>query len=213
GGAGRRGRDAGVHGVGDAADERQSLPPLDRAGRYPSEHRDEFSGPGSVPQALPGRADRGRGPGIPGARAGYAAAPRGRRPGGTPSALPRRRHRPARSGAARCQRRAARAAPSRTRAAAGGAGAGSCDSPARLLSSPRPHAHVPRLFLGCILLSAAACRATPSAAPGELVDDTGARTALAAPPRRIVSLIPATTELLFALGAGDRVVGRTHYCD
>ena len=72
---------------------------------------------------------------------------------------------------------------------------------------------MPRPFLGCILLAAAACRATPSAAPGELVDDSGARTALAAPPRRIVSLIPATTELLFALGAGDRVVGRTHYCD
>ena len=72
---------------------------------------------------------------------------------------------------------------------------------------------MPRFFLGCILLAAAACRATPSAAPGELVDDSGARTALAAPPRRIVSLIPATTELLFALGAGDRVVGRTHYCD
>jgi len=71
---------------------------------------------------------------------------------------------------------------------------------------------VSRSFLGFILLSAAACRATPPA-PGELVDDTGARTALAAPPRRIVSLIPATTELLFALGAGDRVVGRTRYCD
>jgi iron complex transport system substrate-binding protein len=29
--------------------------------------------------------------------------------------------------------------------------------------------------------------------------------------RRIVSLSPVTTELLFALGAGDRVVGRTHW--
>jgi iron complex transport system substrate-binding protein len=28
---------------------------------------------------------------------------------------------------------------------------------------------------------------------------------------RIVSLIPATTEILFALGIGDRVVGRTHW--
>ena len=32
-----------------------------------------------------------------------------------------------------------------------------------------------------------------------------------APPRRIVSLLPAATETLFALGAGDRVVGRTRY--
>ena len=33
-----------------------------------------------------------------------------------------------------------------------------------------------------------------------------------APPRRIVSLTPALTEVLFALGAGDRVVGVTEYC-
>jgi iron complex transport system substrate-binding protein len=30
-------------------------------------------------------------------------------------------------------------------------------------------------------------------------------------PRRIVSLIPATTEMLFAIGAGDRVVGVSNY--
>lgn len=32
------------------------------------------------------------------------------------------------------------------------------------------------------------------------------------PARRIVSLIPSITEILFALGAGDRVVGCTIYC-
>jgi iron complex transport system substrate-binding protein len=32
-------------------------------------------------------------------------------------------------------------------------------------------------------------------------------------PRRIVSLGPATTETLFAIGAGDSVVGRSRYCD
>lgn len=31
--------------------------------------------------------------------------------------------------------------------------------------------------------------------------------------RRVVSLSPATTEALFAIGAGDRVVGRTRFCD
>jgi len=34
----------------------------------------------------------------------------------------------------------------------------------------------------------------------------------AAPPARIVSLAPSVTEFLFALGAGDRVVGVTRYC-
>lgn len=32
-------------------------------------------------------------------------------------------------------------------------------------------------------------------------------------PQRIVSLSPSNTEILFALGAGDRVVGVTSYCD
>jgi len=32
-------------------------------------------------------------------------------------------------------------------------------------------------------------------------------------PRRIVSLAPALTEILFALGAGDRVIGVTSFCD
>ncbi len=32
------------------------------------------------------------------------------------------------------------------------------------------------------------------------------------PPRRIVSLVPSLTELLFALGVGERIVGVTRYC-
>ncbi len=36
---------------------------------------------------------------------------------------------------------------------------------------------------------------------------------LAAPPKRIVSLSPGTTEMLFALGLGKYVVGDTVYCD
>jgi len=46
-----------------------------------------------------------------------------------------------------------------------------------------------------------------------VVDDLGDTVRLAAPARRIVSLIPATTELLFALGLGPSVVGRTAWCD
>ncbi len=44
-------------------------------------------------------------------------------------------------------------------------------------------------------------------------DHLGRRVEVAARPRRIVSLAPSLTETLFALGAGDRVVGVTDYCD
>lgn len=46
-----------------------------------------------------------------------------------------------------------------------------------------------------------------------MVDDAGDTLRLARPAARIVSLIPTTTEVLFALGAGDRLVGRTTWCD
>ena len=32
-------------------------------------------------------------------------------------------------------------------------------------------------------------------------------------PQRIISLAPSTTEIVFALGLGDRLVGVTRYCD
>ncbi|MFL5530074.1 MAG: ABC transporter substrate-binding protein [Gemmatimonadaceae bacterium] len=42
-------------------------------------------------------------------------------------------------------------------------------------------------------------------------DDFGDPVRIGAPPSRIVSLNPATTEILFTLGAGSRVIGRTKY--
>ena len=65
------------------------------------------------------------------------------------------------------------------------------------------------------LLPLVAC-AGPSGRPAtalQVVDDAGDTVRLAGPARRVVSLMPATTELLFALGAGDQVVGRTTWCD
>ncbi len=44
-------------------------------------------------------------------------------------------------------------------------------------------------------------------------DDLGRDILIGRPPRRIVSLVPSDTYTLFALGAGDRVVGRTTYCE
>jgi ABC-type Fe3+-hydroxamate transport system substrate-binding protein len=44
------------------------------------------------------------------------------------------------------------------------------------------------------------------------VDASGVAVELPRPPRRIVSLIPSTTEILCALGLGDALVGVTVYC-
>ncbi|WP_322487647.1 helical backbone metal receptor [Chloroflexus sp.] len=43
-------------------------------------------------------------------------------------------------------------------------------------------------------------------------DALGRTIELAAPPQRIVSLVPSMTEWLFSVGAGERVVGITDYC-
>ncbi len=58
-----------------------------------------------------------------------------------------------------------------------------------------------------------AASAAPSPAAITAVDATGKTLSLSAPARRIVSLSPAATETLFAVGAGDYVVGDTTYCD
>jgi iron complex transport system substrate-binding protein len=73
-----------------------------------------------------------------------------------------------------------------------------------------------RTHLAALLTAAAACgRGERAPARGGLAvtDDAGRRVTLAAPARRIVSLLPSFTELLFTMGAGDRLVGRTTWCD
>jgi ABC-type Fe3+-hydroxamate transport system substrate-binding protein len=73
-----------------------------------------------------------------------------------------------------------------------------------------------RLLLAAFL--AVACRPAtdrPAATGGPITvrDDAGRAVTLVAPARRVVSLLPSFTELLFAVGAGDRLVGRTAWCD
>jgi iron complex transport system substrate-binding protein len=45
------------------------------------------------------------------------------------------------------------------------------------------------------------------------VDDVGRRMYFARPPARVVSLAPSITEMLFAMEAGDQLVGVTDFCD
>lgn len=60
------------------------------------------------------------------------------------------------------------------------------------------------------------CTAGPETAPpssGSITDQAGRAVTLKVVPQRIVSLAPSNTEILFALGLGDRVVGVTSYDD
>jgi len=78
----------------------------------------------------------------------------------------------------------------------------------------RPVAH--STHLAGLLLALAACGSgarAPARGPVTFPDDAGRAVTLAAPARRVVSLSPSFTEILFALGAGERIVGRTTWCD
>lgn len=85
-----------------------------------------------------------------------------------------------------------------------------------------------RLWCSAICLLLAACSERGSTVDGRrstrdprptthdsrlVVDDAGDTLRLVHPAQRVVSLIPATTELLFAIGAGNVVVGRTVWCE
>jgi iron complex transport system substrate-binding protein len=50
-------------------------------------------------------------------------------------------------------------------------------------------------------------------APRTFVDDLGRKIYLAKAPNRIVSLAPSVTEILFAIGVSERIIGVTQFCD
>ncbi|MBA3406044.1 MAG: ABC transporter substrate-binding protein [Gemmatimonadaceae bacterium] len=62
-----------------------------------------------------------------------------------------------------------------------------------------------------ILIAFAACTRSDAPPSSRESDDFGDAIASGTAPVRIVSLNPATTDLLFALGVGQRMVGRTHW--
>jgi iron complex transport system substrate-binding protein len=72
-----------------------------------------------------------------------------------------------------------------------------------------------RTGLFCGFLLSLACLLISPDAPAEIrvIDDTGKSVILAKPARRIVSLAPHVTELLYAAGAGSRMVGAVEYSD
>lgn len=68
-----------------------------------------------------------------------------------------------------------------------------------------------RFAFASVLVAVACGKTAPATSTSAFVDDFGDSVHISGPPQRIVSLNPTTTELLFALGAGDRLVGRTSY--
>lgn len=71
--------------------------------------------------------------------------------------------------------------------------------------------HIRVVVVVAALSVLAACQRAPEREISRATDDFGDTIVVPSPVQRIVSLNPTTTELLFAIGAGGRVVGRTTY--
>jgi len=65
--------------------------------------------------------------------------------------------------------------------------------------------------LRCVLMAALALASAAASGEIRLTDDSGRTVTLDRPAQRIISLAPHITELAFAAGAGDRIVGTVEY--
>jgi iron complex transport system substrate-binding protein len=68
-------------------------------------------------------------------------------------------------------------------------------------------------FSAISLIFITACSLTISAPSRTIVDDLGRSVNIESTPERIISLAPSNTEILFALGLGEKTVGVTEYCN
>ena len=69
------------------------------------------------------------------------------------------------------------------------------------------------IFIILSLLTSMVAGCQQQFSPGTFTDDLGREVSIEKVPQRIISLAPSNTEILFALGLGDRVVGVTRYCN
>jgi iron complex transport system substrate-binding protein len=71
------------------------------------------------------------------------------------------------------------------------------------------------MLLGLLVSVFTGCAAEKQSPPypRTIVDDLGRNVTILEKPARVISLYPSFTETLFAIGAGEKVVGVTQYCD